>query len=216
MKIAMIGSRDASPVQLATVRELSERFARKGHIIITGGAKGVDSAAMNGAARAGVQALVYYPWPGYKPGTDVPHRFVAEPQPDWAKLAAGLHPKWASLSPAAQKLHARNVGIVEKADVVLAWPNPSRPGGGGTGMGIRIADKLGIPCLTLRLEVADSIVECLRQGVKCPDCGRWSLVKCNKPHAGKQSALCTQCKGPMSEDELMAGFDTCAACLDKV
>ena len=69
-------------------------------------------------------------------------------------IAARLHPAWHRCSPAARKLHARNVNILLGAaldrpvDAVVAW---TRDGAvtGGTGMGLRIAAAYGIPILNL-------------------------------------------------------------------
>jgi predicted Rossmann fold nucleotide-binding protein DprA/Smf involved in DNA uptake len=47
--LAVIGSRDASEADLAYSRELGALAARAGHSIVSGGAKGVDQAAMSGA-----------------------------------------------------------------------------------------------------------------------------------------------------------------------
>lgn len=57
------------------------------------------------------------------------------------------HPNPHSLSPGSVRLHARNYGIVSKSTAVIACPS-EKPGGGGTGQGIRIAKDLNIPVFT--------------------------------------------------------------------
>lgn len=51
--VAIIGSRDADPASLAFASEAAASVARSGRPVISGGAKGVDAAAMNGAVEAG-------------------------------------------------------------------------------------------------------------------------------------------------------------------
>ena len=68
-------------------------------------------------------------------------------------IAADLHPTWHRCSPAARKLHARNVSILAAdtdapVDAVACWTLDGLPTG-GTGMGIRIAHDRGIPVLNL-------------------------------------------------------------------
>jgi len=50
---AIVGSRDADPAALAFASEAAASVARSGHVVISGGAKGIDAAALNGAAEAG-------------------------------------------------------------------------------------------------------------------------------------------------------------------
>lgn len=52
------------------------------------------------------------------------------------------HPASWHLTPAARALHARNYGILEQADVVVAFPRDGKEAG-GTGQGIRIARAMG-------------------------------------------------------------------------
>jgi hypothetical protein len=53
---------------------------------------------------------------------------------------------------------ARNYGIIYKADKVIALLNHSKPGGGGTGQGVRIANFLNIPVLDLNGKSYNDIV----------------------------------------------------------
>lgn len=65
------------------------------------------------------------------------------PKVGFRELASMHHARWDSLSQGVQKLHMRNVGIVEGRDKVFATPGSS-PWGGGTAMGIKIALHLSI------------------------------------------------------------------------
>ena len=51
--LAIIGSRDASETSLAFSREIAARCAHEGLGVVSGGARGIDSAAMQGATEAG-------------------------------------------------------------------------------------------------------------------------------------------------------------------
>ena len=115
-------------------------------------AAGPDPAFAAGAP-AGTRTL-FLPWPGYRGntgpdcrtlGADRTHRCLA--------IAAALHPAWHRCSPAARKLHARNVGIraaVAETPVhaVACWTRDRLPKG-GTGLGIRNARDRSIPVLNL-------------------------------------------------------------------
>lgn len=55
--IAVVGSRDADDTDLACASELGRVFARQGRSVVSGGARGVDEAAMLGALAAGGTAI---------------------------------------------------------------------------------------------------------------------------------------------------------------
>lgn len=56
--IAIVGSRSAPPDFLAYARQAGAYFARHGLVVVTGGARGVDLEAINGALGAGGRAIV--------------------------------------------------------------------------------------------------------------------------------------------------------------
>ena len=68
--IAVVGTRDCTPYGIASAERLSQELAASGAVVVTGLAKGVDSAAARGALRAGGTVVgvtgngldVYYPW----------------------------------------------------------------------------------------------------------------------------------------------------------
>ncbi len=51
--VAIVGSRDATEADLGFARDLAADLAREGHVIVSGGARGVDEAAAHGALAAG-------------------------------------------------------------------------------------------------------------------------------------------------------------------
>ena len=150
---AGIGSRATPTTVLADMTKMAAWLARTGWHLASGGADGADT-AFAGGAPAG-QRTLYLPWPGYNghggPDCRTPSRTELSTSMD---IAARLHPAWHRCSPAARKLHARNVNILlgaaldRPADAVVAW---TRDGAvtGGTGMGLRIAAAHGIPILNL-------------------------------------------------------------------
>lgn len=68
--IAVVGTRDCTPYGIASAERLSQELAASGAVVVTGLARGVDSAAARGALRAGGVVIgvtgngldVYYPW----------------------------------------------------------------------------------------------------------------------------------------------------------
>lgn len=68
--IAVVGTRDCTPYGIAAAERISQELAASGAVVVTGLAKGVDSAAARGALRAGGTVVgvvgngldVYYPW----------------------------------------------------------------------------------------------------------------------------------------------------------
>ena len=55
--VAIVGTRGATPYGLETTGTLSFSLARQGALIVSGGAKGIDSAAHEGALRAGARTV---------------------------------------------------------------------------------------------------------------------------------------------------------------
>ena len=55
--LAIVGSRDAGDSSLAYAGDVAARVVATGRVVVSGGARGVDQAAMNGALSAGGQAI---------------------------------------------------------------------------------------------------------------------------------------------------------------
>ena len=135
-----------------------------------GNAPGVDQAFQLGVNFVDPTRLTLcLPWPGFEP------RSIVEPA-DWTYDATSsvqsagntvldikLHGEarhwqlaqdaewgyWERLGPAAQKLYCRNAMIVDGCTVLLAWPDVSKKGWGGTGHTMRCAEVLDIPVYLL-------------------------------------------------------------------
>ncbi len=149
---AGIGSRATPSSVLEVMTTMAAWLARRGWHLHSGGAAGADSAFAAGAPAE--CRTVFLPWPGYRGNAGPDCRTLSpERMRTCLAIAADLHPTWHRCSPAARKLHARNVSILAvdtdtPVHAVVAWT----VGGalrGGTGMGIRIAHDRGIPVLNL-------------------------------------------------------------------
>ena len=124
---------------------MSTWLARRGWHLHSGGAAGADSAFAAGAS-AGTRT-VFLPWPGYRGcrGSDC-RTLSADRMRTCLAIAADLHPAWHRCSPAARKLHARNVGILTadtdtSVRALVAWTSHGRIAG-GTGMPSRFASRV--------------------------------------------------------------------------
>jgi len=133
---------------------LAGELSRQGHTIATGGAKGVDHAAMHTTEPGRLE--VYLPWENFNHEIIPKHarRIVYNvfEHPLWAESVAKYHPTPGNLSSVIQKLHARNYGVVEGCALVIALPTAENSG--GTGQGIRIARELKIPLIQMSAKVA--------------------------------------------------------------
>lgn len=159
MNVSGIGSRSLNEFQLTLCRDLGIQVVASGGFLHSGAAPGADQAFMSGGGTIDEQRVfAHLPWPTYERGHILYRSYhsVCPPYPaNYEALAAECHPAWHRLSRGARALHIRNVSIVtpfgKPVDLVLAFPNPTKPGGGGTGQGIRIAERLGIPVVDLNL-----------------------------------------------------------------
>ena len=67
-------------------------------------------------------------------------------------LIKQLHPMAETLDDRTVRLHCRNIGIIEGTEFVIALPNWDKPEGGGTGIGIKVAEHFGIRIFDLSKE----------------------------------------------------------------
>jgi len=97
------------------------------------------------------QMYLYLPYKTYNSNAIVQgNNVIYDPKKEWFDIAKKLHFNWQTLSRGAKSLHARNVGIVEGVKFIVAFPNKAY--GGGTAMGIRIAEINNIPVYNLRID----------------------------------------------------------------
>lgn len=145
MITAVVGTRNPTPEAARVCRDICAALRDMGHHLITGNADGIDSIARDtwNALAPGRVTLVL-PWYNYNRRYihKDNHVIVYTPQhKSWTDSVKLYHPAPEKLTQGVYKLHARNYGIIEPADIVIAFPS-DKPGGGGTGQAIRIAQGL--------------------------------------------------------------------------
>lgn len=153
---AGIGSRRLSESQLEMCREVARRAAAAGWRLHTGAAVGADQAFAEGAIGVGGAVTLHLPWWSYKKAWVDWARvrsalvFVLRDDDREAWDSVALHPAAPRLSRGARALHARNLCIIRDCAWVAAFPILDSYGHrGGTGQGILLAEKRGIPILDL-------------------------------------------------------------------
>lgn len=162
-RLAIIGTRDLDGWRSRSPHTVSVLAAVAASSpvdwITTGACAGVDQFAAECRLRAGGKVELYVPWPGYEfvwvkrmldtYGLDRVrvNPYTPSLHGDWTASVAQYHPNPASLTPAARNLHARNYGIVLRAEAVVALPSLSAIG--GTGQGMRVARGLHRPVMDM-------------------------------------------------------------------
>ena len=145
--VAIIGTRKPTEDQIAKAEMLAAELSARGYIIKTGGAYGIDHAAMRKTVPGFLE--VYLPWETYNAEIIPEHakRIVFNPaiHKEWLHSVTTYHPAPQLLTSGMRALHARNYGIVEGCGVVIALPEKMEKG--GSGQGVRIARALRIPVM---------------------------------------------------------------------
>lgn len=163
---AIIGTRAPDVQQAVLARATASLLSSTYKVMIsTGGALGIDREAMESCELG--YLLVYLPWAGYNINV-VPsyaRTIVYNPKihHKWTESVGLYHPAPERLSKASISLMARNYGIVEHANLVVAFPNEK--GEGGTGQGIRIAKALGIPVIQINKGTGPTHIKTLKSEV---------------------------------------------------
>ncbi len=145
-RFAIIGTREPDDNQAMVAQQFADVVSRVcGAVVRTGGAEGIDHAAMIGTVSGRLE--VYLPWASYNSHI-IPKdasKIVYDPDvhTEWANSVRRFHPAYRLLRKGAFALHARNY-LVVGCEGVLALPGGSQSFG-GTGQGIRIARELNIP-----------------------------------------------------------------------
>ena len=148
--VACIGSRALNLEEQKLCYKIGQ-FLSQNYYIKTGNAIGADQSYANGVNSINPKHLyLYLPWKTYNEEAIITGNIVVcyNPKNEWFKIAKQIHLFWNSLGYGGKCLHARNVGIVENVEFVIAFPNNQN--GGGTVMGMRIAEINKIPVYNLR------------------------------------------------------------------
>ncbi|HWL51816.1 MAG TPA: hypothetical protein VNQ90_05245 [Chthoniobacteraceae bacterium] len=149
---AGIGSRAAPAAVLTLMEHTAAHLAGRGLTLRSGGAPGADAAFERGCDRAHGKKEIFLPW---KEFNGHPSPYFCPPR-QAEVLASFMHPNWASCTPAARKLHARNCQQVcglrldDPVGFVLFWaPEEGGKVKGGTATAVSLARELDIPTYNL-------------------------------------------------------------------
>lgn len=129
-------------------------LALNGHGVVSGNAEGSDQAFAGGANQInpGLVTLCL-PWRKYNEEAIVSgNKLLVASTPYEEKLAEQAHPAWANLKQSVRRLMFRNATIINRTFCTIAYLNPNKKGGGGTGHGYRISQILGHEVLLLNTE----------------------------------------------------------------
>lgn len=154
-RIAIIGTREPSKEMYDLNFNYAYELSKLGIEISTGGAKGIDTAAMEGASKwLGANLHVFLHDTARIDKMPFSANIIVYDKKihkDWTQSVYKFHPSKGNLSPNIFALHARNYGIImdpKPVDAVIATPK-SLMDWGGTGQGMRIALGSFIPLFNL-------------------------------------------------------------------
>lgn len=144
---AGIGSRETPLDVQRDMTAIARALAKRGLILRSGGAGGADLAFESGTA-SDSQREIFLPWKGFNRSASSyhPDNLPADIRARAASIAEQVHPAWERCSPAAKKLHTRNVYQVlgqtlgQPVACVICWTSDGKASG-GTGQAIRIAQR---------------------------------------------------------------------------
>lgn len=151
--IACVGSRETPADILLWMTNTAAELVRNGFGIISGNSTGADQAwARGGNSVDPTKVTLCLPWAGFERQAIHPDNVVQLADWDYdrcQRVVHAFHPRTEALSPGAMKLHARNVMIVEPAIAVVGYLNPTKKGGGGSGMAFKLAGMRNLPALNV-------------------------------------------------------------------
>jgi hypothetical protein len=145
-----IGSRKTPTDILEVMTLLACMLAEDGWLLRSGGAAGADSAFEEGCLAARGRNEIYWPWPKF----NTRNNGIAFDTTLGQQIAAEIHPAWKNCSPAAKKLHGRNVYQVlgwtmdAPSKAVVCWTSKGELRG-GTSTALVLAQHMDIPIFNL-------------------------------------------------------------------
>lgn len=149
--ITGVGSRETPQKYLDILWNIGLYFAEKGYILRSGGANGADSTFEAVYDSVKGEKEIYLPWKGFNKNPSPLHHISG----DALKMAAENHPYWANLSPAAEKLMARNCYQVlgeklnKASSLLVCYTEYEEIGQGGTCFTLTLARKNKVPCYNI-------------------------------------------------------------------
>lgn len=158
LRYAGIGSRKTPQPVLEQMGKIALRLYDLGYTLLSGAAKGADSAFEKGCSG---RKEIYLPWAKFE------HRYgrscIAAPSHEAFRVARIVHPAWNKMTETAQALMARNSHQVlggnlrTPVDFVICWTEDGCESEasrtihtGGTAQAIALADRWGIPVINLK------------------------------------------------------------------
>jgi hypothetical protein len=135
------------------MEQIAKFLCDLGYILRSGGAPGADSAFEKGVDDY-TKKEVYIPWKGFNERDNISDIFRISVQA--SIIASEIHPAWSRLTPAARRLHARNIPQVlgkhleSPSKFVVCWTEGSK-NVGGTRTAIILARQHSIPVFNLAL-----------------------------------------------------------------
>lgn len=147
-RVAGIGSREISHNEEQLLFRLGEYIAKRNWTLSSGNANGSDEWFARGVnSISPKRVMLYLPWESYNKERIHPeNRWSAEHKDEWIPVAEKCHPNWQQLKSSVRSMMIRNVGIVSRANVVLALPSRKT---GGTRHGMAAAREFSAPVVGL-------------------------------------------------------------------
>ena len=155
-KIAVVGTREPTPEGASLARKAGAEVARRGHVLVSGGAPGVDVEAMLGALEAGGAVYVVLPW--CIPPPEPLQRLLKESPSILVECIEAERPR--ALGARNELFRRRTIRVVDMSDavVVAEAKTPSGGRGWGTYLAVKHAVKLGKPIYILKPSSGDPSV----------------------------------------------------------
>ena len=158
-----VGSRNITPKERSTIISVAAFLSNQGYTVRSGKALGADTAFAMGAVSNDHHRLVnYVPWKRFNNqefGGDYYDKVLDDCNYDFCyQLAEQIHPAWERCSPAAKRLHARNILQVlgdhcnEPSKFLLACSDEDKHGDvkGGTRTAWMCAKQYAVPVFNIR------------------------------------------------------------------
>lgn len=146
---AGIGSRETPQKVLNFMIKLGYKLAKLGYTLRSGGANGADRCFEIGCDMTQGSKEIFVPWKGFNKS-----KSTLTPTKIHLDKASTLHPVWYNLTPAVQKLHARNTmqilgeSLDSPVEFVICWTKDGAETSdkvkretGGTGLAIKLANR---------------------------------------------------------------------------
>ncbi len=150
-KIACIGARETPQSILDNMKDIGFILAARGYTVASGNAKGADEYFAKGANEIDpTKVSLYLPWSNLNEHLQVKGNKI---EVWWDKqeldsILETVHKSWSKVKDYVKQLHRRNYGIVKDALCVICYTIDGTDRG-GTGIGIRLAQKSWIPVFNL-------------------------------------------------------------------